>query len=93
MGVTLPEDTAATSVAATDGGIHDEKRADATDTSLSTVYWMLQRLAVVVTSDYGHVQIVSETFRQEVRGSSSPSRTKSTTAADRAARIVDMDVR
>ncbi|WP_050037932.1 MULTISPECIES: helix-turn-helix domain-containing protein [unclassified Haloarcula] len=88
-----PSDKDLTETLATDGGMPAQDLADATDTSLSTVYRMLQRLEGVVTSDNGHVRFVSEKLRQEVRGLVESVEHAIDSAADRAARIVDIDVR
>ncbi|MBX0324545.1 winged helix-turn-helix domain-containing protein [Halomicroarcula sp. F13] len=55
-----PADQSMAETLATDGGMRAEQLADATDTSQSTVYRMLQRLEGIVTSDDGHVR---STFR------------------------------
>ncbi|ELZ23479.1 hypothetical protein C475_14438 [Halosimplex carlsbadense 2-9-1] len=78
---------------ATDGGQPARKVADAAGVGLSTVYRCLQRLEGVVTSDNGHVRFVSEKLRQEIRAIVESAETKIESAADRAAQLVDMDVR
>ncbi|MFC7028474.1 hypothetical protein ACFQH8_15690 [Halomicroarcula sp. GCM10025710] len=80
-------------VVATDGGQHVEDVADATDTSLSTVYRVLQRMDGVLESDNGHVQFVSEALRKEVRGIVQSVEHAIESAADRAAELVSMDLR
>ncbi|QIO23110.1 DNA-binding protein [Haloarcula sp. JP-L23] len=88
-----PADEAITETLATDGGMHAEKLADATGTSLSTVYRALQRCPDVLESDNGHVQFVSEKLRQEVRALVDSVESAIESAGKRAAQIVDMDVR
>ncbi|GGK64507.1 winged helix-turn-helix domain-containing protein [Haloarcula sebkhae] len=88
-----PSDRQLTETLATDGGMHAQELADATDTSVSTVYRMLQRLEGVITSDNGHVRFVSEKLRQEVRGLVESVEHAIDSAADRAAHLVDIDVR
>lgn len=88
-----PSDKELTETLVTDGGMPAGQLADKTDMSISTVYRMLQRLEGVVTSDNGHVRFVSEKLRQEVRGLVESVEHAIDSAADRAARLVDMDVR
>jgi hypothetical protein len=77
---------------ATDGGHHAAEVAEATDTSLSTVYRVLQRMDGVLESDNGHVQFVSEALRKEVRGIVQSVEHAIESAADRAAELVSMDL-
>jgi len=77
---------------ATDGGQHVEDVAEATDTSLSTVYRVLQQMDGVLESDNGHVQFVSEALRKEVRGIVQSVEHAIESAADRAAELVQMDL-
>ena len=78
---------------ATDGGHQARELADATGYSLSTIYRSLQRLDGVIDSDNGYVEYVSEKLRQEVREIVETVESGIESAAKRAARIVDMDVR
>jgi DNA-binding transcriptional regulator YhcF (GntR family) len=67
--------------------------AEVTDTSLSTVYRVLQRMDGVLESNNGHVQFVSEAPRKEVRDISQSVEQAIESAADRAAGLVSMDLR
>jgi hypothetical protein len=79
-------------VIATDGGQHVSEVAEATDTSLSTVYRVLQQMDGVLESENGHVQFVSEALRKEVRGIVQSVEHAIESAADRAAELVQMDL-
>ena len=77
---------------ATDGGQHIEDAPDATVTSLSTVYRLLQRIDGGLESGNGHVQSVSEAPRKEVRGIAQSVEHAIEPAADRAAELVSTDL-
>ena len=88
-----PADQAIAETLATDGGMHADRLAEATGTSLSTVYRALQRIPEVLESDNGHVQFVSEKLRQEIRALVDSVESTIDSAGERAARILDLEVR
>ncbi|WP_226023230.1 winged helix-turn-helix domain-containing protein [Halomicrobium salinisoli] len=88
-----PSDEEIVQELAMDGGQDARDLADRTDYSLSTIYRALDRLEGVVTSDNGHVRFVSQKLRREIRAIVEEVDSLIENAADRAAEIVDYDVR
>jgi predicted transcriptional regulator len=78
---------------ATDGGQHVDELADQTGYSMSTIYRALQRLDGVVESKAGHVVYVSMKLAEEVRSIVDSLEEHVESAAQRAAHLVDMEVR
>lgn len=78
---------------ATDGGQHVEDVADNSGYSLSTVYRALQRLDGVLESKDGHVRFVSQKIAEDIRGIVQSAEHAIESAADRAAKLYDIDVR
>ena len=88
-----PSDKDIVETLATDGGLPASVVADEAGYSLSTVYRCLQRLEGMLTSDAGHVRFTSEKLRQEIRAIVESTETQLASAVDRAAELVDLDVR
>ena len=80
-------------VVATDGGMPTHDLADEAGVSLSTLYRALQRMDGILESDNGHVRFVSEKLRQELRAVVEAVEDGIESAADRAAQLLDYDVR
>lgn len=78
---------------ATDGGQHYRDLADETDTSISTIYRALDELRDLVRNDDGHVGIVSEQLRQEIEAIVEQTEGQLASAADRAAKLVNLGTR
>lgn len=77
---------------ATDGGGHVDDVADETGYSLSTIYRVLQQLDGVLESREGHVKFVTQKIAEEIRGIVQSAEYAIENAADRAAKLFDIDV-
>jgi transposase len=77
---------------ATDGGQHVDDLAESSGYSLSTIYRALQRLDGVIESRQGHVRFVSQKIAEEIRGIVQSTEHAIESAADRAAKLFDIDV-
>lgn len=77
---------------ATDGGQHVEQLAESSGYSLSTIYRGLQRLDGVLQSQQGHVKFTSQKIAEEIRGIIQSAEYAVESAADRAAKLFDVEV-
>jgi len=78
---------------ATDGGTHYRDLADATDSSVSTIYRILDEMQNVVESDRGMVKFTSEKIRQEIVGMVDRLNELKESTADRVAELANIDLR
>jgi len=78
---------------AADGGQDADDLAESAGVSISTLYRALQKLDGVIESDNGHIEFTTEKLAQEVRGIIQSAESAITNAADRAASILDADLR
>lgn len=85
-------DTELVETVATDGGQNVDELAERSGYSLSTVYRALQRLDGVLESREGHVRFVSQKIAEEIRAIVQSAEHAIESAADRAAKLFDIDV-
>lgn len=78
---------------ATDGGTHYHDLADSTDSSVSTIYRILDEMEEVVKSDVGMVKFTSEKIRQEIMGMVDRLNDMKDSTADRIAELANIDLR
>jgi hypothetical protein len=90
-----PSAKEATKALATDGGggVHYRELADRTDSSVSTIYRVLDELQDVVKSDAGMVKFTSEKIRQEIVGMVERLDDLKQSTADRVAELANIDLR
>jgi len=88
-----PADQEFVETVATDGGMHVDELTEETGYSRSELYRALKRLPGLLESDNGHVQFTSEKLRQELLALIESVESGIKSAVDRAAKIVDMDLR
>jgi len=77
---------------ATDGGQDADELSESSGYSLSTIYRALQRLDGLIESRDGHVRFVSQKIAEEIRGVVESAEKAVESAADRAARLFDIDL-
>jgi hypothetical protein len=85
-------DTEIVETVATDGGQPVDDLAENSGYSVSTIYRALQRLDGVLESREGHVRFVSQKIAEEIRGIVQSAEHAIESAADRAAKLFDLDV-
>ncbi|WP_281195804.1 hypothetical protein [Halorubrum sp. F4] len=90
-----PSAKEAAKVLATDGGggKHYQELADETDSSVSTIYRVLDQLGDAVKSDAGMVKFTSEKIRQEIIGMVERLDGLKESTADRVAELANIDLR
>ncbi|SDJ33760.1 hypothetical protein SAMN05216226_102190 [Halovenus aranensis] len=85
-------DTEIVETVATDGGQPVDDLAESSGYSLSTIYRALQRLDGVLENREGHVRFVSQKIAEEIRGIVQSAEHAIESAADRAAKLFDIEV-
>lgn len=78
---------------ATDGGMHYEKLAEKTDSSISTIYRVIDQFGDAVKSDRGEVKFTSEKIRQEIIGLVDRLEELKESTAERVAELANVDLR
>jgi len=85
-------DTELVEMVATDGGQDVHELAGRSGYSLSTIYRALQRLDGILENREGHVRFVSQKIAEEIRAIVQSAEHAIKSAADRAAKLFDIDV-
>ncbi|MFA9517570.1 hypothetical protein ACERIT_10195 [Halopenitus sp. H-Gu1] len=94
LGELTPTARDATEVLATDGGrMHYEELAEKTDSSVSTIYRVLERFGEIVESDRGMVKFTSQKIRQEIVGMVDRLEELKESTAERVAELANVDLR